>query len=768
VRVVHAGAGLIACALVTLAGLLAPLADGTGAAAATTPTASPTASPSPRAARTPSLTPGRPLGPAAVLPVVTRITVDGNDGGPVYDGAGAVLGGGGNARYLMDYPVAKRDQILDYLFKPGYGAALQLLKLEIGGDANSSDGAEPSIEHTKGHVNCRAGYEFSIARAAVALNPAIRLYGLQWAAPGWVGTGTGAKELFTDRDISYLLSWLGCARSQGLTISYLGGWNESDRGNHQAWFRQLRQTLNDRGYRRVQIVAGDSWAANGAAWPYVGDRDVAILGAHDDCDYPTGAAGPGTACTSPWSEDGHTGPPGGQPMWASELGGMDAGAQRGCRVPCAPAMDRAVIRGFVDARLTGFLEWPVLDAMPSGLPFENRGLVTADQPWAGSYHVDAMTWAIAQLTQFVQPPSANGRVSWRYLVSGSGLLNGHAADGSYVSLVRGGGTAWSSIIEATTAKSAQTAEFHVTGGSDLARRTVHVWASNFNRNGGPGQWFVRQPDIKPSAGGRFSLVIRPGWVYSLTTTTGQGKGTATGQPAAALPLPLSESLATSGSAGSADDEPPYLAAQDGAFELAPCWVPDRGDRTCTEQEAAASPVFWHGTGTADTHFPYATIGAQDWSNYQVSVDVLLPAQGGSAGLIGRFGCRRAVPDVGQFDGYLFSVSATGTWRLIQNANADGNVGDGSSACPAGPAALRTLASGRLAKPLRTGTWYRLTLAMSGSRITAAIGGTTLASVSDPAWTAGSAGIETGALTTSWPHVQFSHLTVTPLGSGGRG
>ncbi len=63
---------------------------------------------------------------------------------------GGVLGGGGNARYLMDYPARQRQQILDYLFKPGYGASLQILKLEIGGDANTTDGAEPSIEHTRG------------------------------------------------------------------------------------------------------------------------------------------------------------------------------------------------------------------------------------------------------------------------------------------------------------------------------------------------------------------------------------------------------------------------------------------------------------------------------------------------------------------------------------------------------------------------------------------------------------------------------------------
>src|SRR5947209_6686462 len=101
--------------------------------------------------------------PAAASPPVTRITVrTGSTGNRVFDGVGAVLGGGGNARFLLDYPARQRDQILDYLFKPGYGASLQILKLEIGGDADSSDGAEPSIEQTSGHVNCRAGCQLSI------------------------------------------------------------------------------------------------------------------------------------------------------------------------------------------------------------------------------------------------------------------------------------------------------------------------------------------------------------------------------------------------------------------------------------------------------------------------------------------------------------------------------------------------------------------------------------------------------------------------------
>ena len=105
--------------------------------------------------------------------VTTSITVDGGQGGRTFDGIGAISGGGGNSRLLTNYPAARQSQILDYLFKPGVGADLQILKVEIGGDTNSTDGAEPSVEHVKGTVNCAAGYEFWLAGEAVARNPNI-------------------------------------------------------------------------------------------------------------------------------------------------------------------------------------------------------------------------------------------------------------------------------------------------------------------------------------------------------------------------------------------------------------------------------------------------------------------------------------------------------------------------------------------------------------------------------------------------------------------
>src|SRR5882757_4184380 len=147
----------------------------------------------------------------------TTITINGTGAGRTFDGVGAISGGGGNSRLLIDYPEPERSQVLDYLFKPNYGAAVQMLKIEVGGDTNSTSGAEPSVEHTRGTVNCDVGYEFWLAQQAKARNPNIKLYGLAWGAPGWIGS-----TFWSTNTINYIVAWLNCAKSVGLTINYLG------------------------------------------------------------------------------------------------------------------------------------------------------------------------------------------------------------------------------------------------------------------------------------------------------------------------------------------------------------------------------------------------------------------------------------------------------------------------------------------------------------------------------------------------------------------
>ena len=162
------------------------------------------------------------------------------------------------------------------MFKPGDGADLQILKVEIGGDTNSTDGSESSIEHTSGSVDCNAGYEWSLMQAAKARNPSIKLYALAWGAPGSIGGG----NFWSTDMITYLANWLNCAKSKGLTINYLGGWNE--RGYNIGWYEQLRSALNADGYSGVQIVGADSdWTiANDLVSNNAFSPAVQIIGAH--------------------------------------------------------------------------------------------------------------------------------------------------------------------------------------------------------------------------------------------------------------------------------------------------------------------------------------------------------------------------------------------------------------------------------------------------------------------------------------------------------
>jgi hypothetical protein len=125
----------------------------TAFALGTTVTAAPVARPRTEASTAAVLTPYR-----------ATVIVNGARPGPVFQGIGAISGGGGNSRLLIDYPPHERAQILDYLFSPHFGASLQLLKLEIGGGGFSTDGSEPSVESAQGQLDCGAGYEFWLAR----------------------------------------------------------------------------------------------------------------------------------------------------------------------------------------------------------------------------------------------------------------------------------------------------------------------------------------------------------------------------------------------------------------------------------------------------------------------------------------------------------------------------------------------------------------------------------------------------------------------------
>lgn len=60
-----------------------------------------------------------------------NLNLDGSTALHTFDGHGA-LSAGASSRLLWDYPEPQRTEVLDYLFKPNFGAMMSILKVEIG------------------------------------------------------------------------------------------------------------------------------------------------------------------------------------------------------------------------------------------------------------------------------------------------------------------------------------------------------------------------------------------------------------------------------------------------------------------------------------------------------------------------------------------------------------------------------------------------------------------------------------------------------------
>lgn len=158
-----------------------------------------------------------------------------------------------SSRLLVDYPRRERRQILDYLFKPGYGASLPILEVEIGSDVNSTTIAEPSHERTEGAIDCDRGSEWWLMEQAKKRNPHIKLWALGFGFPSWIG------KLWSAQQVEYTRDWLECAKQRGLTIDYIGGSNQRNvnAGTIPADFITSLDAAARSVYPDIELVAPD-------------------------------------------------------------------------------------------------------------------------------------------------------------------------------------------------------------------------------------------------------------------------------------------------------------------------------------------------------------------------------------------------------------------------------------------------------------------------------------------------------------------------------
>ncbi len=631
------------------------------------------------------------------------VVLDGVSKGRIFDGLGAASAGA-SSRLLIDYPEPQRSEILDYLFKPGYGASLQHLKVEIGADVNSTDGSEPSQMRTPIDHDSSRGYEWWLMAEAHKRNPHILLEILPWGAPRWVNPDPGVKDtLYTPKMAEYVADFIRTAkRDYGLDIGVTGVWNE--KVYDSAYVKQLYRTLKEQ-HLTTKIVCCDEYPGEGAGQFAIADEilkdpelaaDIDVIGVH----YPLVD---GKLTTTDAARRT------GKPIWSSEdqpNGGGGPFVSRDWPIG-GRILAHLYNRNYLEGTFTSTEIWSPITSYYDNLAAPNSGLMYANTPWSGHYDVQGTIWATAHTTQFAQP-------GWQYLDSSSGNL---PEKGTYVALRSPDKKNWSVVLETIDAKSPQKVQFHLQGG--LTAKEVHIWETNNSRT------FEHVADLKPE-GGSFEYTFDPDSLYSLTTITGQGKGTA--QPPAARPFPFPY----------VDDfdntplkrTPKYLSDQDGAFEVHACnGRPGR----CLEQVITEKPVAW-----SPLPDPFTLAGNDTWTDYTVSTDVRFLSKA-PAVVMGRIDSADVFKEEKALwpSGYILRVNPDGAWQLLSTEFKK---------------PVATLASGSIA--LDSKQWHRLELSFRGRQIMASLDGKPLSIVDNTAHTHGMI-----ALGTEWDHVQFDNLHV---------
>ncbi|XP_055894492.1 galactocerebrosidase-like [Biomphalaria glabrata] len=552
-----------------------------------------------------------------------------------FEGIGGLSGGGATSKLLVNYPEIQRNEILDYLFKPNFGASLQILKVEIGGDSQSTDGTEASHMHNSNDENYERGYEWWLMLEAKKRNPNIKLYGLPWAFPGWIGQGTQNPYTNVSLTADYIIRWIsGAKRMYNLTIDYIGIWNE--RNYNVAYIKTLRNALDLNGFQNVLIVASDG------GWDIA--HDILNDGQLANAVYAIGCHYPGTYD----SQDAYNT---GKSLWASEdystyndeIGG-------GCWA-------RILNQNYVNGYMSSTISWNLIGSYYYGLPFYRDGLMTAVEPWSGNYNVSTPIWITAHTTQFTS-------IGWRYLKHDSGVGK-LPQGGSYVGLVSPDGTDLTIVIETMTHDHSicirpglpwydvhpQLVTLNLKG--SFARLTsMNVWYSKLGFNGQPDIMFQSLGQLK-FVSGQAVLKLGLDEVYTLTTiSTGQKGSYPVPPPSQPFPLPYLDDF----EGYPLYQEPFNLAQQTGSYE-----VLSDGQTKFIRQMVLENPVAWC---DSDLHNKsISVVGSYTWSDIFVEINFRIPTLNSTSGVFVAARVDQGGCDAFKAQGIYLYVLQSGAYQL---------------------------------------------------------------------------------------------------------
>ena len=458
-------------------------------------------------------------------------------------------------------------------------------------------------------------------KEARARNPEIKLYGLSWGAPGWIGDG----NYFSKDNLDYHIKWLkGAKEVHGLDIEYMGIWNEH--AAESDWIVQLRQAMDDAGFASTAIVATDQ-----GGWPICDEmvanetlRDaVAVIGSH----YPEQGVFTGVGKKFPQAQptpascqelnEHHN-----KSLWTSEgwnlayvddwAGGLNLAS--------------TVNRNYVLQNQTAMVVWNLIYSWYSILPFahpyaktvagQGHGLMTAAEPWSGHYSLEPPLFAMMHTTQFTRPGIC------RYL-DNAGISSGGWMDSKNLSTIvaftcEEGGKDWITIVVETSGLNSSL--------TDTTLRLAHLpagGASSFD------VWRTCEGDMFRNlgkhalSGSALTMTFEPACVYTLVSSDA-----GLGAPISSKTIPASQSFPNTWSddfEGYRDQQTvKYFTDESGSFNAAK--LPGVSGMVL-QQVVPRHPINGAWWGNSE---PYSLLGnSQNWTDTTVEVSAMIMGDTGS-------------------------------------------------------------------------------------------------------------------------------------------
>ena len=487
------------------------------------------------------------------------------------------------------------------------------------------------------------------------------------------------------------------------------------------WVKIFRRTLDENGLNHVRIHAFDN-PGNRVMWDWIPqlktDKDLAaavnIVGNH------TLMMGPLPASVRETIDQL------GKPIWNTEEHVYNGeGRFYADDFDCALGAVHWFNDDFISRGATKIINWYLVGSTYSIEPYADQPpALIARSPWSGHFTLKPIIWSYAHYGQFVH-------IGWKYVAGGCQALAG----GGTVVTLRSDQGDFSVIAETTGAKSPQQVTFKV--GVGLSSHSLCVWRTTRDA------YFVRQPDVMPGQDGTFTVTFDADAIYSLSTTTGQQKGTFADVPdEKPFPFPYFENFDHYADPKSFGYLPHYTADICGVFEIAD--RPD-GRGQCLRQVVTRKAQSW-----APEWMPYTIIGDPQWTDYEISAD-LLPDFGGWAGVMGRVTNTGNGWD-GNPDGYYARLYPDGGCALYVASSRYKGSRD------------KQLAIGE-ARRWRFNRWHNLKLRFEKQTITVLVDNVPVITTENDEFSHGLAGLITGGEGNGRDSASFDNLLINRVNGG---